>query len=73
MVYHGIGLKNSYYNDIDARIDMRAVESKPRLEELKTQGHKNLILTGLIPEDFNTSGFSPTTRIHNPNLWYFKK
>ena len=40
MVYHGIGLKNSYYTDIDDRVDMRAVESKHRLEELKIQGHK---------------------------------
>ena len=51
MVYHGIGLKNSYYNDIDDRIDMRAVESQPRLEELKTHGHKNLILTGYTKID----------------------
>ena len=30
MVYHGIGLKQSYYNDIDSRIDIRAVESESR-------------------------------------------
>ena len=51
MVYHGIGLKNSYYTDIDDRVDMRAVESKHRLEELKIQGHKNLILTGFTKID----------------------
>ncbi len=34
MVYHGIGLKNSYYTDISPRIDVIAVESTKRLPEL---------------------------------------
>ena len=46
MVYHGIGLKQSYYNDIDQRINIRAVESEARYNKLKDQGHQNLALTG---------------------------
>lgn len=51
MVYHGIGLKQSYYNDIDARIDIRSVESENRFEELKNLGHKNIYLTGFTKLD----------------------
>lgn len=51
MVYHGIGLKQSYYNDIDNRIDLRSVESKSRMIELKEHGHQNLILTGFTKCD----------------------
>ena len=51
MVYHGIGLKQSYYNDIDSRIDLRSVESKTRMLELKDHGHQNLVLTGFTKCD----------------------
>ena len=51
MVYHGIGLKQSYYNDIDNRIDLRSVESKSRMLELKKHGHQNLVLTGFTKCD----------------------
>ena len=51
MVYHGIGLKQSYYNDIDQRIDLRSVESESRLDELKSHGHSNLVLTGFTKCD----------------------
>ena len=51
MIYHGIGLKQSYYNDIDPRIDLRSVESESRLEELKSYGHDNLVLTGFTKCD----------------------
>ncbi len=51
MVYHGIGLKQSYYNDISSRINIRAVESSARLKELKNQGHQNLSLTGFTKLD----------------------
>ena len=51
MVYHGIGLKQSYYNDIDERVDIRSVESESRLEELKSHGHNNLVLTGFTKCD----------------------
>ena len=51
MVYHGIGLKQSYYNDIDPRVDIRSVESEARYKELYSQGHENLILTGFTKLD----------------------
>ena len=51
MVYHGIGLKQSYYTDIDDRINLRAVESLDRMNELKGHGHKNLVLTGFTKLD----------------------
>ena len=51
MVYHGIGLKQSYYNDIDQRIDIRAVESEARYNKLKDQGHQNLALIGYTKLD----------------------
>ena len=51
MVYHGIGLKQSYYNDIDQRINIRAVESEARYNKLKNQGHQNLALTGYTKLD----------------------
>ena len=51
MVYHGIGLKQSYYNDIDPRIDLRSVESESRMSELKAHGHQNLVLTGFTKCD----------------------
>lgn len=51
MVYHGIGLKQSYYNDIDDRINLRAVESSGRYKELQRLGHNNLVLTGFTKLD----------------------
>ena len=51
MVYHGIGLKKSYYNDINDRIDIRSVESSVRYKELETYGYKNLELTGFTKLD----------------------
>ena len=51
MVYHGIGLKNSYYNDVDDRINIRSVESLARYDELKSHGHNNLFLTGFTKLD----------------------
>ena len=51
MVYHGIGLKQSYYNDIDERVDIRSVESVARFNELKDYGHENLALTGFTKLD----------------------
>ena len=51
MVYHGIGLKQSYYNDIDERIDLRSVESAGRYEELQRLGHNNIVLTGFTKLD----------------------
>ena len=51
MIYHGIGLKQSYYNDIDTRIDLRSVESEPRMKELISHGHQNLVLSGFTKCD----------------------
>lgn len=51
MIYHGIGLKQSYYNDIDERIEIRSVESVARFNELKDNGHNNLSLTGYTKLD----------------------
>ncbi len=51
MVYHGIGLKQSYYNDMHDRIDLRAVESVSRYNKLKNTGCDNLVLTGFTKLD----------------------
>lgn len=51
MVYHGIGLKQSYYRDTSSRIDIRAVESRSRYEELIQRGETNLVLTGYTKID----------------------
>ena len=51
MVYHGIGLKQSYYKDIDERIDIRSVESINRYDKLKKLGHKNISMTGYTKLD----------------------
>ncbi|MFC1747055.1 CDP-glycerol glycerophosphotransferase family protein [Candidatus Neomarinimicrobiota bacterium] len=51
MVYHGIGLKQSYYRDISPRVDIRAVESEERFEELRALGFRNSILTGFTKLD----------------------
>ena len=39
MIYHGIGLKNSYYTDLTDRIDLIAVESSLRAEKLGDLGY----------------------------------
>ena len=51
MVYHGIGLKQSYYRDSSPRIDLRAIESESRLNCTETEGATNLVLTGLTKLD----------------------
>jgi len=51
MVYHGIGLKQTYYKDINDRIDIRAVESENRFHELKASGNKNIFLVGYTKVD----------------------
>ena len=51
MVYHGIGLKQSYYKDIDDRINIRAVESESRFNKLSEQGQTNLALIGFTKLD----------------------
>ena len=51
MVYHGIGLKESYYRDNSPRINIRTVESQERYDELTRRGEKNLVLTGYTKID----------------------
>ena len=51
MVYHGIGLKNSYYTDINDRINLRSVEAEERFRRLEKDGHSNLVLTGFTKLD----------------------
>ena len=51
MVYHGIGLKESYYRDNSPRINIRAVESQERYDELIRRGETKLILTGYTKID----------------------
>ena len=71
MIYHGIGLKQSYYNDIDTRIDLRSVESEPRMKELISHGHQNLVLSGftkcdpLVTKNYNsmTTGMGLDTNL----------
>ena len=58
MVYHGIGLKNSYYTDINDRVNLRSVESESRYDELKKIGYDNLVLTGFTKLDLLFDGSS---------------
>ncbi|NOZ04459.1 MAG: hypothetical protein GXO92_07650 [FCB group bacterium] len=51
MVYHGIGLKKSYYRDTSPRVDLRAVESKERYEILRRKGERGLVLCGFTKLD----------------------
>jgi CDP-glycerol glycerophosphotransferase (TagB/SpsB family) len=51
MVYHGIGLKQSYYRDHSPRIDLRVIESEERFQELQRQGETNLVLCGFTKLD----------------------
>ena len=68
MVYHGIGLKQSYYTDIDDRINIRAVESLDRINELKGHGHKNLVLTGFTKLDRLHNIANESTKIFEQDL-----
>jgi len=51
MVYHGIGLKQSYYRDVSDRLDLWVIESEKRYNELKTEGYKNISLCGFSKLD----------------------
>ena len=49
MIYHGIGIKPSYWRDNNERLDLRFVEGRYRVEQLKGHGIKtDLALTGFI-------------------------
>ncbi len=53
MVYHGIGLKESYYRDSSPRVDLFAVESQERYETMLKRGFEShrLALTGFTKLD----------------------
>ncbi len=51
MVYHGTGLKRTFYRDISDRVDLRAVDCPSRWEELRSQGVTNGILAGYTKLD----------------------
>ncbi len=62
MVYHGIGLKQSYYNDMHDRVNLRAVESAERFSALQNQGAENLVLCGFTKLDGLAMGVLPDKR-----------
>ncbi|MDP6134140.1 MAG: hypothetical protein QF856_06060, partial [Candidatus Marinimicrobia bacterium] len=68
MVYHGIGLKQSYYKDMSPRVDLRAVESEARFSELKSAGETNLVLCGLTKLDA-LAGAGKTSRDNLHQKW----
>lgn len=53
MIYHGIGLKKSYYRDVNSRVDLIAVESPRRYDEWRRLGisPSKLVLTGFLKLD----------------------
>lgn len=56
LVYHGIGLKNTYYWDTNDRIDLRSVESQDRFHELEAAGETNPVLSGFTKLDSLLNG-----------------
>ena len=59
MIYHGIGVKPSYWRDNHERLDLRFVEGPYRIDQLRSHGiETDLVLTGFIKLDplFNGSG-----------------
>ena len=68
MVYHGIGLKQSYYTDIDPRVDIRSVESVARFNELKSHGHDDIVLTGYTKLDRLVNFSNPEIKFTNQKI-----
>jgi len=67
MIYHGIGIKPSYWRDNSERLDIRFVEGEYRMKQLKQYGiTTELALTGFIKLDplFNDSKLN-TIKIKN--------
>ena len=50
MIYHGIGLKQSYYSDLTHEMDLICVESRDRVDQLKSDGF-NGVETGFVKLD----------------------
>ena len=51
MVYHGTGLKRTFYRDISDRVDLRAVDCSLRWKALCSQGVTNGVLAGYTKLD----------------------
>ena len=70
MVYHGIGLKQSYYKDIPDRVDIIAVESEDRFKQLinKKFDKSKLVLTGFTKLDILFKGDFQQASIYSQNL-----
>ena len=52
MIYHGIGVKPSYWRDNNKRLDVRFVEGQYRIDQLrKNRVDTDLVLTGYIKLD----------------------
>ncbi len=67
MIYHGIGVKPSYWLDNNDRLDLRFVEGEYRMNQLRENGIKtDLALTGYIKLD-------PLFRQGGTNLNYLGK
>ena len=63
MIYHGIGVKPSYWRDNNKRLDVRFVEGQYRIDQLRKHGvDTDLVLTGYIKLD----------SLFNKNSNYFK-
>lgn len=60
MVYHGIGLKESYYRDSSPRVDLFAVESQERYE--------TMLERGFDPRRLALTGFTKLDPLFNPQL-----
>jgi len=70
MVYHGIGLKQSYYKDIPDRVDIIAVESEERFKQLinKNFDKNKLVLSGFTKLDILFKGNSQQTSKFSQDL-----
>jgi len=55
MVYHGIGLKKSYYSDLSEEMDLICVESEERAKDLNEMGFESI-----------TTGFTKLDPLFNP-------
>ncbi len=63
MIYHGIGVKPSYWRDNNKRLDVRFVEGQYRIDQLRKHGvDTDLVLTGYIKLD----------SLFNKNSYYYK-
>ena len=63
MIYHGIGVKPSYWRDNHERLDLRFVEGPYRMDQLRSHGiETDLVLTGFIKLDHYSMVLESTMR-----------